>query len=159
MQQNFELFNTLNQSTQQLSSQAELKCIRLSACSWPGYEFLFGFCLVLVYKDAKKLDSSVQMGPEEEEEEEEEEENEKEVELVLSTAEDLKDLNVNQLLGHLYSTKNKEASNGIQQCILEGMHMSSICDLVKPDKRLQKILRKNKTTYARTQRSQLIRLY
>ena len=76
------------------------------------------------------------MGPEEEEEEEKEKE--KEVELVLSTAEDLKDLNVNQLLGHLYSTKNKEASNRIQQCILEGMHMSSIYDRVKPDNRLQK---------------------
>ena len=94
------------------------------------------------------------MGPEEEEEEKE-----KKVELVLSTAEDLKDLIVNQLLGHLYSTKNKEASNGIQQCILEGMHMSSIYDHVKPDNRLQKTLRKNKTTYAQTQRNQLIRFY
>ena len=80
-------------------------------------------------------------------------------ELVPPTAEDLKDLNVNQILGHLNSTKTKEASKGIQQCILEGMYMSSKCDRIKSDKELQKILKKNLIPYARTRRSQLVRLY
>ena len=75
------------------------------------------------------------------------------------SAEDLKDLNVNQLLRHLFSTKNKEASNEIQQCILEGMHMSAIRDRIKSYEELQKVSKENKITYARTRRSQLISFY
>ena len=83
-----------------------------------------------------------------------------EPELVPSlSAEDLKDLNVKQFLGHFYSTKNKEASYGVQQCIVEALYISLKRDRVKSDDKLQKILKKNKITYARTRRSRLICFY
>ena len=62
----------------------------------------------------KRLESSVRICSEEKE---------NEPELVPSTVDDLNELNVNQLLGHLHSTKNKKASNRIQNSILEGMYM------------------------------------